>query len=203
MLKKTDYLIVGLALVIILGFLVGGWKTYQMIQSENVPENTVIEETPLEEPEEEMVLIDEEAIVDEESEEIMETPGYSISDSLIAKGEEEVSDEEITEEEINSGEEIEDEVVFIEEQTISSEQGNYLVLAGTFRYMLNAENELKKIQQFGYTNAQIVKFNRSTFASVCVQRFDEELAAKELAKSITTKHQLEAYVHKKRSLKAN
>lgn len=79
----------------------------------------------------------------------------------------------------------------------SSSNGNYLVVAGTFRQMINAEQELAKLKAKGYDNAYIAKFNKSTYASLIIDRFDSSASAKQYVKSLKQKG-MEAYVHKKR-----
>ena len=75
--------------------------------------------------------------------------------------------------------------------------GAYLVVAGTFRQMINAEQELAKLKAKGYDNASIAKFNKSAYASLIVDRFDTSAEAKSYVKNLKNKG-LDAYVHKKR-----
>lgn len=79
----------------------------------------------------------------------------------------------------------------------SNANGAYLVVAGTFRQMLNAEQELAKLKAKGYDNASIAKFNNSAYASLIVDRFDSSAEAKQFVKSLKNKG-MDAYVHKKR-----
>ena len=75
--------------------------------------------------------------------------------------------------------------------------GEYLVVAGSFRQMINAEKELRKLKGMGYDNASIGKFNNSTYASLIVDRFHNAAEAQAYVK-IVKKKGLTAYVHKKR-----
>ena len=79
----------------------------------------------------------------------------------------------------------------------SSANGNFLVVAGTFKQEINAEIQLKKFKQMGYANAEIGKFNKSTYASLIVNRFTSSAEANRLVKSLENKG-IDAYVHEKR-----
>ncbi len=79
----------------------------------------------------------------------------------------------------------------------SNAAGDYLVVAGTFRQMINAEQELAKLKNKGYDNASIAKFNNSAYASLIVDRFNTSAEAKQYVKSLKSKG-MDAYVHKKR-----
>lgn len=79
----------------------------------------------------------------------------------------------------------------------STSNGVFMVVAGTYRQMINAENELKKLQKLGYNNASIAKFNKSTYASLIVDRFDNSAAAYKYKKELLAKG-MDVYVHKKR-----
>jgi len=79
----------------------------------------------------------------------------------------------------------------------STPDGIYMVVAGTYRQMINAENELKKLQKLGYDNATIAKFNNSAFASLIVDRFDNRSSAYNYKKELIAKG-MDVYVHKKR-----
>ena len=72
-----------------------------------------------------------------------------------------------------------------------------MVVAGTFKQMINAEQALKKYKKMGYENATIAKFNNSAYASLIVDRFNSSSEAKSYASTLEKKG-LEAYVHKKR-----
>ena len=75
--------------------------------------------------------------------------------------------------------------------------GAYMVVAGTFKQMINAEQALRKYKNMGYENASIAKFNKSAYASLIVDRFNSSSEAKSYANTLKKKG-LEAYVHKKR-----
>lgn len=80
----------------------------------------------------------------------------------------------------------------------SSESGDYLVVAGTFKQMINAETALRTYKSKGYSNAYIGKFNKSAYASLIVGRFARDSEARNFAKSFNKKNNTDAYVHQKR-----
>lgn len=79
----------------------------------------------------------------------------------------------------------------------STANGEYMVVAGTFKQMINAEQALRKFKKMGYENSTIAKFNKSAYASLIVDRFNSSEEAKSYASTLKKKG-LEAYVHKKR-----
>ena len=79
----------------------------------------------------------------------------------------------------------------------SSPDGRYMVVAGTYRQLINAETELKKLKKLGYDNATIAKFNNSTYASLIVDRFSSSSAAYKYMNTLKAKG-LDVYVHRKR-----
>ena len=79
----------------------------------------------------------------------------------------------------------------------SSPDGIYMVVAGTYRQMINAETELKKLKRLGYENATIAKFNNSTYASLIVNRFSSSAAAYKYRDALKAKG-MDVYVHRKR-----
>lgn len=75
--------------------------------------------------------------------------------------------------------------------------GDFLVLAGSFEYKHNAQVQAKKIQNLGYSKAEVVSFNRGKYASVLVNRFETEAEARALVDKLR-KDGVSSYVHKKR-----
>ncbi len=75
--------------------------------------------------------------------------------------------------------------------------GKFLVVAGTFKQEINARTQLKKFKGMGYENAEVGKFNKSTYASLIVDRFATSTDAKQLVKDLKRKG-IDAYVHTKR-----
>jgi cell division septation protein DedD len=73
----------------------------------------------------------------------------------------------------------------------------HLVVAGTFKQMVNANTQLKTFKKMGYQHAYIGKFNKSAYASLVVDRFATSKEAQQLVKTLKSKG-IDAYVHKKR-----
>jgi len=76
--------------------------------------------------------------------------------------------------------------------------GEYLVLAGSYRYKGNAETEVRRLQRLGYSQAEATLFNRGAYATVLVDRFSSLAEARELVRELSSQHGIEAYVHEKR-----
>lgn len=74
--------------------------------------------------------------------------------------------------------------------------GDYLVLGGTFKYMANAKRRLGELQRAGYSQAQVVLFDRGKYAVVLVDRFGDYDSAKDLAGELKNKG-YEAAVYQK------
>lgn len=75
--------------------------------------------------------------------------------------------------------------------------GDYMVLAGSYRIMENAETEVKKLKRLGYNNAEVTIFNKGTYATVLVDRFTTADQAAALVKELKNKHSIDSYVKKK------
>lgn len=85
---------------------------------------------------------------------------------------------------------------------MTSEGGNYLVLAGAFVQMANAEAHAKRLQKLGFSDAQVALFNRGKYATVLVGRFESKSDATSLVSQLSGKG-VESYVHLKRGSGAN
>jgi cell division septation protein DedD len=82
--------------------------------------------------------------------------------------------------------------------TIIKKSGKgFLVLAGSFKDHAHAEEQLEKLQKMGYKGAEIVKFEKTDFETVCVAKFKTEAAAKKLDADLE-KAKIDAYVHVKK-----
>ncbi|GIV31591.1 MAG: hypothetical protein KatS3mg029_0942 [Saprospiraceae bacterium] len=79
------------------------------------------------------------------------------------------------------------------ESTISSVGGRYLVLAGAYRQMANAERALRDLKAKGYQNARIELFDRGTYAVILVDRFDDLAQARQLQSKLK-KEGIDCYV---------
>jgi len=81
---------------------------------------------------------------------------------------------------------------------MSSVGGDYLVLAGAFTVMANAEAQALRLQKLGFSNAEVALFNKGKYGTVMVGRFDRKSDATALVSQLADKG-VEAYVHVKRS----
>lgn len=79
----------------------------------------------------------------------------------------------------------------------SGREGDYLVLAGSYRVKENAATEASRLRKLGYENAEVSPFNRGTFAVVLVDRFVNVGDAKAMVSQLKGKG-VEAYVQEKR-----
>ncbi len=70
--------------------------------------------------------------------------------------------------------------------TVSSE-GKYMVLAGSFKQRANAETQVANLRKKGFANAEVSLFNRSAYAVVLVDRFDNYSDAKQLVADLKAK----------------
>ena len=75
--------------------------------------------------------------------------------------------------------------------------GKYMVLAGSFRQKANANAYAAQLQGMGYEDAEVSIFNRGTYATILVNRFDSQSDARALKRELSEKG-VEAYVLKKR-----
>lgn len=65
--------------------------------------------------------------------------------------------------------------------------GDFMVIAGSFSVMENAEKFANDLQRKGYGKTQVHKFNKGKFASVIVDRFDDNASAADLIKELKGK----------------
>ena len=75
--------------------------------------------------------------------------------------------------------------------------GQYMVLAGTFKYTRNAQEMVTKLKGMGYNNASVELFDRGAFAVALVDRFDDLEKAQGLKTTLSGKG-IEAYVKQKK-----
>ena len=75
--------------------------------------------------------------------------------------------------------------------------GNYLVLAGAFTIMANAEAHAKRLQKLGFADAKVALFNKGKYATVLVGRYESKSDATALVSRLVDKG-VESYVHLKR-----
>jgi cell division septation protein DedD len=82
-------------------------------------------------------------------------------------------------------------------KVIKRSSPGFLVLAGSFKDHAHAEEQLEKLQKMGYKSAEIVKFEKTDFETVCVAKFNTEASAKKLDAELE-KAKIDAYVHAKK-----
>ena len=75
--------------------------------------------------------------------------------------------------------------------------GDFMVIAGSFSIMENAEKFAGELQSKGYGEARVHKFNKGKFASVIVDRFEDSASASELVKELKAKG-IESYLQRKK-----
>lgn len=69
----------------------------------------------------------------------------------------------------------------------ASSGGKYMVLAGSFKQRANADAHVASLRKMGFANAEVSMFNRSAYAVVLVDRFDNYSAAKKLVTDLKAK----------------
>lgn len=69
----------------------------------------------------------------------------------------------------------------------SNNSGRYMVVAGSYRQRVNADNQVARLRKMGYNNAQVSLFDRGSFAVVLVDRFSNYGDAKRLVNELTGK----------------
>ncbi|MEM1328778.1 MAG: SPOR domain-containing protein [Bacteroidota bacterium] len=77
-----------------------------------------------------------------------------------------------------------------------SSDGNYLVLAGSFRVMSNAETHARNIRNKGYDGTSVERFDKGAYAVVLVDRFDDFSSASSLVSRLKSDG-IDAYVKRK------
>ena len=83
---------------------------------------------------------------------------------------------------------------------MSDSGGNYLVLAGAFTIMANAEVQAARLKKMGFSEARVALFNRGKYATVLVDRFENKSDATALVSRLGESG-VDAYVHLKRAAK--
>ena len=62
--------------------------------------------------------------------------------------------------------------------------GRYMVLAGSYRQRVNADNQVARLRKMGYNNSEVSLFDRGSFAVVLVDRFGTYGDAKRLVNEL-------------------
>ena len=79
----------------------------------------------------------------------------------------------------------------------SSSGGNFMVVAGSFAQMINAENMVKNLQKKGFASAEVGKFNAGKYATALAGRFDSQAEAQALVTELKAQG-IEAYIQKRK-----
>ncbi|WP_020537015.1 SPOR domain-containing protein [Lewinella cohaerens] len=69
----------------------------------------------------------------------------------------------------------------------TSNSGRYMVVAGSYRQRVNADNQVARLRKMGYNNTQVSLFDRGSFAVVLVDRFSSYGDAKRLVNELVGK----------------
>ena len=62
--------------------------------------------------------------------------------------------------------------------TQSIATGDYLVVAGTYRQKVNAENQVRKLKRAGFDESRVASFNRGAYAVALVGSYDSRSDAR-------------------------
>lgn len=77
-----------------------------------------------------------------------------------------------------------------------SSNGSFVVLAGSFSLSSNALLRVQELQQSGFKNAQIVRFDNSVLETVMAGRFASKQEAEKLVEALKQNSGIRAYVHR-------
>lgn len=198
--RKADWLIGLLIALVVLAGISYFVRTYKSIQNQN-PDRPSVEETLNQMGDGEVATLDEEDEFDEgeygeEGDTSIYEPDEPTIDDLADLNETRAGSDAGTNG-TNSGDETNGNDTTPDSYSGGERSGRFLVVAGTFKQEVNAQTQLKKFKRMGYSNAEIGKFNKSTYASLIVDRFTSEAEAKKLARTLKSKG-IDSYVHKKR-----
>jgi len=78
-----------------------------------------------------------------------------------------------------------------------SSGGDFMVVAGSFAQMINAENMVKNLQKKGFASAEVGKFNAGKYATALAGRFDSQAEAQALVSELKGQG-IEAYIQKRK-----
>ncbi len=81
----------------------------------------------------------------------------------------------------------------INTQARIDQQKLYLVIAGGFQDVANAQNHQMQLKRLGY-DAEIVRFKNSRLHVVCAGKFNKSSQANNLVHTLLQSHHIEAYV---------
>ncbi|PSR13071.1 MAG: hypothetical protein DA408_14270 [Bacteroidetes bacterium] len=69
----------------------------------------------------------------------------------------------------------------------ASSLGKYMVLAGSYRQRVNADNQAARLRKLGYSSTEVKLFDKGTYAVVLVNRFSNYNDAKKLVTELAGK----------------
>lgn len=78
----------------------------------------------------------------------------------------------------------------------TSAEGDFMVLAGSFKQKANAEAQVRRLKRMGFDDARVASFNGGSLAVALVGRFDDAQAANKLATQVEAKG-IDAFVKRK------
>jgi len=76
-----------------------------------------------------------------------------------------------------------------------------MVIAGSFENPANARGLVRQLQQKGYDDAEIVKFDFSNLHAVCVGRYYDKGGANDMKARLNSDNYTDIYIHRRRSKK--
>lgn len=79
----------------------------------------------------------------------------------------------------------------------ASAEGNFLVLAGSFKQKANAEAQVRRLKRMGFDQARVANFNGGALAVALVGRYDDYDEATKLANQVEAKG-IDAFVKRKK-----
>lgn len=85
---------------------------------------------------------------------------------------------------------------FEEKTSTASKNGDFLVLAGSFKQKANAEAQVKRLKKLGFNTAEVTSFNGGILAVALVDRFDSQNEASKLVDALKAKG-VDAFVKRK------
>lgn len=123
---------------------------------------------------------------------------YPIADDAIEDAQDLGKDNEEKEGPVDGTVDIDNAKVADESKTaISNKSGEYLVMGGSFRQRINADNMVKKLQQLGFDDAAVFLFNRGAYAVAVVDRYDSWSKANTAKKELESQG-VEVFIMKKK-----
>jgi len=79
----------------------------------------------------------------------------------------------------------------------ASAEGDFLVLAGSFKQKANAEAQVRRLKRMGFDQARVANFNGGSLAVALVGRYDDYDEATKLANQVEAKG-IDAFVKRKK-----